>query len=502
MDEWTSEPPADSALEDDEDDFAPEITTLRSGERSRWSLELWSARPLAGAPAWRGAHVRRYAAGLGTALLIVLVVALGGHGVVLPSLTPQHTSLKTQMALTNGAFIAEPEPERDGIGCLVHAAWSPDSQQYAILGYRQDCGFDVFKVGLLNLYDASGKLGRQVQLDSTITYLLHRSALAPVLAQQPSQFRGHTGPLLRYRSILWSPDGRRLAISFLAVTSAHPETDFFGLVVMDIAGSNATVLIEPDAQPEHDNVLVRWDLARGRAAQIAFLPERTQLDGNVTPALGYRWDEQDVLQPETPLSTDTSPVAPLMGAVGNPARDAHFTIWQTGELDMIDDGSGNLVAFAWQASFASWSPDGQAVVEAVTTGARLARDGRALGDATAQAQLQLDGTALLPVRDAALNAEVETMAHTAQEHPIRSMLLAWRPDGRVLATSRSAASATLFDCATGHVLASVGPILDAAPSGTIGAPLWSPDGTHLLLSNGAVLGPRQLGLPFRNLGTR
>ncbi|MGH2514694.1 MAG: hypothetical protein ACRDHP_03480, partial [Ktedonobacterales bacterium] len=66
--------------------------------------------------------------------------------------------------------------------------------------------------------------------------------------------------------------------------------------------------------------------------------------------------------------------------------------------------------------------------------------------------------------------------------------VAWRPDGRVLAaygistTVGIIQQVTLYDCATGHVLASLNPLLgQGALDGFNGGLLrWSPDGAHLL----------------------
>src|SRR5262249_9043148 len=71
----------------------------------------------------------------------------------------------------------------------------------------------------------------------------------------------------------------------------------------------------------------------------------------------------------------------------------------------------------------------------------------------------------------------------------RGVLVAWRPDGRVIAIDAAFAdhSVKLYDCATGKLLASLHPLTQTVArntpheSGETNVLRWSPDGSSLAL---------------------
>jgi hypothetical protein len=155
--------------------------------------------------------------------------------------------------------------------------------------------------------------------------------------------------------------------------------------------------------------------------------------------------------------------------------------------------------YTWSSRFAAWSPDGRYLLDDVSLAARIQPPG--LPDASPQrvAELGLTGIPRLPLRDAGLGAVYKGIATGEADASLQQFVLAWRPDGKVVAATQlafpfevigatpsvspQARVVTLYDCASGRALVTL-PI----PSSRITSPLdpsllrWSADGTHLLFS--------------------
>jgi WD40 repeat protein len=370
---------------------------------------------------------------------------------------------------------------QDGLACLVDAQWSPDSSAIAVLGYQNNCPRANEQPGILNIYNArTGKLKAQWQTDDTIIHVLN----APEGNSHPSS-QGTCATLFRaghssqntggnriipfsYQRVLWSPDGRRLAITFVATIQQQALN---GLLYMNVDGTNTQVVLQPPGISQ--GPLLEWDLSSGQAVPLAPL----------APALVYRWGTGGTLVPVTPLSNRVVAPEAQGGPVGNPDGSSIFTIWQPGYTALT-----NIAGMAvWSVSFAAWSPDGRYVVDGLSILGLMNPPGHALPGAQALAALRLQHFSLLAPRDVAL-----------ERVSIQSPFVSWRPDGRVLA-AYNYYNVTLYDCQTGRLLRMLNLQDEPAPLlGSTALLRWSPDGTRLLLSsaNEGVLniwGPGTLG---------
>jgi len=396
-------------------------------------------------------------------------------------------------------------PQRDGLTCLVDAAWSPDSQRVAFLGYQQECtlGGALYYPGLVTVYDASsGKMIKRLQPDAAILRLLHASAHRPP-GPAGVILEAIQTPTIYYQHLLWSPDGRRLALTFSAAAAALHAATFDGVLLIDLADGQTQVMMQPD----HGSFAIEWDLEQGTGRPVASALGAGSLPLLVQPppALAYRWDTSGDLLPQTPLAGAS---AASSGPVGNPAGGGSFTIWQPGVAQTLlgPSDARNLAEtsdmYTWSTTFAVWSPDGRYLLNAFGFQAQLAASGQRGPSARSLADPTTSQMPLLPARDAGLRQVLTRLRPEIFEGAVVS----WRPDGRVLAAyqpvpdpGRAALTVDLYDCATGHQMIVLVPAdssqLLLMSNATL--LLWSPDGTRLLFSSpldGAVTlwGPSQL----------
>src|SRR5712691_6070176 len=296
------------------------------------------------------------AGGLGLLLLVLLVIMLSFNG--------GFFSLTTSRLHTNpSARHSPPFPaaQYSDFACLMDTTWSPDSKQVAVLGYRQDCAKDKAEPGLVALYDArSAKPVGQVQPDG------------PILRALKPRSSGHA--VVYYHTILWSPDGGRLGITFVV---ALPETALDGVLLIDTHGTHAQVLL----QPEMNYSYLVWDLEDGQPAQLAKVPPLSSAwMTNTVPALTYRWGANGTLIPGTKLSSTTASPAPPLGPIGNADGGASFSIWQAGWADLTtQNGNGPSHVpgvYTWSTYFAAWSPDGRYLAQVLSLAGRLSVPGQ------------------------------------------------------------------------------------------------------------------------------
>lgn len=442
---------------------APATTTPPAG-----APRIPATSPLSG----RGLRLQRWRPrpwwlALGAIACLVVLAAM-----LLPRLFHQPTvsgSVRTPNPLTIAL-------RQDGLGCPYDAAWSPDGKELAVLAHDQRCsGF--FRAAV---YDATtGKLLAQLR-PSDLMYST-ATTVRPGATSSPDA--------LYIDDILWSPDGRRLALPFLTyatLSASDNPTLVFGLYVSDRDGSHAQAYATLAPAAPYTAV---WNLDSGIQPVLAQMPP---------PALGYSWGRDGTLIANTPLG-GTAPPAPPLGSVGAPDGNSPFTIWQPGTLTFMLVNPNTLQAeppgaFSYTTTFAAWSPDGRFFEDGLGVTARL--QPATLGAPSEQSlrDFGLASAPLLPVRDTALEHVLEAGATPTSP----SLSLAWRPDGLLLATRPLGGSGvSLYDCASGQLmdtLASAAPslatpatatatsITDAIPN----ALRWSPDGTHLLALNGAA----------------
>ncbi len=407
-------------------------------------------------------------------LIFVLIVLLSiGNGLSLlissslNSGSDLHQTFKPQ---SNSYFIPGVAPipsydvqQQDGLACLVDAQWSPDSSLIVVLGYQHDCPGANGMPGILNMYNVhSGKLVAQWQTDDTILSILNPlpnspgSAVSSFGVATPKSVNDNENRTIdfNYSNVLWSPNGQRLAITFLTLMQQQP---LHGVLLMDVDGQHTQLMLQP--QKSANELPVEWDLESGMA--MPFKP--------VPPALRYHWGTNGALIPEMLLSYDTVPSIHTTAGVGSLEGGDSFTIWQPG-YTALTNISGLSV---WSTTFGAWSPGGRYLIDGMRQAGLMEPRGHPMPDAQALEQMRIANMPLLPAHDAALLRVA-----------ITSSVIAWRPDGRIMAAFNYYDAINLYDCVTGNKIASLPLSFRNQPlAGSSALLRWSPNGTHLLLSS-------------------
>src|SRR6266566_10170847 len=173
------------------EDIEFEITDLDPSEHVGSNTTSWLDTRLL---AWQRLPPRRrhwrLASALGVVLLLVTFVNLNKGAFSRPRSLLHSPAVVT---LATPSF-----PQQDGIACLADAAWSPDSQFVAVLGYTQDCPQDEYVPGIVNLYNVhSHHLMKQLHPDEAIRRVLNGS-----LAFQGRPF-GQQPPVSGNKRLRW-----------------------------------------------------------------------------------------------------------------------------------------------------------------------------------------------------------------------------------------------------------------------------------------------------------
>ena len=141
----------------------------------------------------------------------------------------------------------------------------------------------------------------------------------------------------------------------------------------------------------------------------------------------------------------------------------------------------------WSTNFEAWSPDGHYIIDSISQAGLMKPRNRLVLDTKALKQMRISNMPLLPAHDLAL-----------LQVAITSSVIAWRPDGRIMAAFNYYDTVNLYDCITGRKIASLPLSFRNQPlAGDAALLRWSPNCTHLLLSSawgGAISlwGPGQL----------
>lgn len=479
-----------------EDSFDAEVSDLRDVSRQRARhVAVWSALPLPDSRLSPRQRLTRGMTSTATILFALLALIIGMRG--LPNLH---------------LFERQPQPpltlrtDPGAISFLLDMAWSPDSKRVALLGCQSarlgPCdAMQHYAPNTVLIYAAAtGKLVTRIAPDPPVLQELHvldptdvpappANGLVPVLE----------GVQLLYSAVLWSPDGRRLALPFFASVLPRAGLGLIwgGIVLVDSDGTHPRALFAPNLA----NASPLWDMVAGSPLPLADASASvTPLE--IPPALTYGWDSHDTLVAQLPLMPGAlAPRLPLT-SIGNPDGGQSFTIWQPGQILPVSGpgtagGGSALFGYVYNTTFVPWSPDGSRLAERsgrhpaapLDVSAVLVPLGRAPPQpASSTRSGQLAQFDYLPVRDPALQ-ELLTLGSSASRFGASGWIVAWRPDGRALAAYGIANAGdvakvvTLYDCVTGRILATLPP----APGGS--APLdgynggmlrWSPDGTRLL----------------------
>jgi hypothetical protein len=327
-----------------------------------------------------------------------------------------------------------------GLGCVRDAAWDPSSALIALVGPPDTaCGYDGYSPNVVNIYRArTGALVRQLRPDPALFAAL--GLPQPVLVTPTPSATGATPryPTPMYQTLLWSPDGARLAISFDAFTGPDPSQIITGLVLLDADGHHEQVLVDHQTGPPAAYTV--WDLQKNISIPVGTAPAGPpSTPTTLPPALSYTWGSDGSLIPGASLAAGAEPPPPTLDLVGNPDGGHSFGLWQPGEIDVVAVPASGQQAPTYLpvfgASFAAWSPDGRYITDQLSVGGLLLPSGQSLPAPSVLRQAHLDQVAALPLRDAALQqALAHDMTLPAGLTPYAAYtlaLLAWRPDGNV-----------------------------------------------------------------------
>jgi hypothetical protein len=468
------------AQEPVKEDTQIELSDLDLPRSQRVPAPAWASRFM---QRWQAPHTRqrlRKVSNASLALVVLLVIALlsgnnffsllanqvrAGFGLFQPT-APRSNRSSSLNILTPLTHVHG----QDGIACLLDSQWSPRGDAIAVLGYEYNCPNNHDVPGILNVYNArTGKLTAQWQPDDTILTIMNASTVGNQgtsvpgilaissfqIANSGSANMGGTRLLpFSYIHVMWSPDEQQLALSFIVYMQQQP---FFGILEMNVNGNFAHIIFQPPNL--NQRTPIEWDLAAGQA--LGFTP--------VPPATSYHWNADGSLVPDNPLSGRAQQPMSLLGPVGNPDGNAAFTIWQPGFTTFTTIAG----YYGWSATFSAWSPDGRYLIDDINLQGFYKPPASIIPDVQALSKLKLRHNRLLSPRDVALFELLRD-----------SPLISWRPDGRVLATYFARGTVVFYDSRTGQSLQTL--LLSSNQhllAGSLSLLRWSPDGSHLLLSN-------------------
>jgi WD40 repeat protein len=466
--------PRHSEYEQAPGDFEVEIIKLDPVDDAKTGLSSRFSRILLNWQRPENKRRRRMMGISGTILLSLLIILLS-FGPVLSSFIVNNlrlnftsvpglvsNSYSSSESTSNGPTI----PQQDGLACLVDAAWSPDGNSIAVLGYTQKCPQGNFVTARVNIYDVhTGKLALHWTPDYAIARTLSEISNVParlraIAARKP--LPGSNGGFVSlspiyYSRILWSPDGQNLALIFTASTRLG---SFGGVLLIASVGNPAKVFLQH--QDNINPVYTTWNTSSGQPIKSAPAPA----------AIFYRWGSDGSLQAQRVLKTHSVAAAPPLAPIGNTGGGNFFTIWQPGQAITLSQAHSPAV-YIWKTSITAWSPGGKYLVANMNLKALLESSDLPFPDPSFLAALNLQHTPLLPAHDTALLRAIAG-----------SLALAWRPDGQVLAAANFTGSVDFFDCATGQKLGTLFTPMNHTPiSGSATILRWAPDSTHLLLSS-------------------
>jgi sugar lactone lactonase YvrE len=204
--------------------------------------------------------------------------------------------------------------------------------------------------------------------------------------------------------------------------------------------------------------------------------------------------------PLLPLA-DHVPPSPL-APIGNPIGGASFSIWQPGQINYLFPANATGQQDfkvpgvpVFQNNFVAWSPDGRYLLDAAQSSVLITPSGVQGPSFETLQKFQLDSALGLPVRDAAMQAVMEAMAHPSAQrggNTGSTGTIAWSPDGKLMAMVATTSAPqgdqdyatttiSILSCATGKTLATLKAHAAVNQTGIGGNEYlaWSPDGKRL-----------------------
>ncbi len=323
--------------------------------------------------------------------------------------------------------------------CPSYAAWSPNGQQVAVLAQVGKCDnpyAGIITHNAVAIFDTHGQLVRQLNpdlsLSDSITYTDEAQATATATGI-PQTIQVYPA----YLGLLWSSDGKHLALPFYMNYGENGESSSleYGVTLLPLDGSSQTSFSYSPFYG-HDY----FDLQAKRPIQ------HNSSDWRI--ALGYQWNDDGKLV-ATPVPSASAPI-------GNPSGGQAFTAWQPGTVSL----DRKMTALSFDAVVTAWSPNGRYLMPLVGFGGEL--------DVNAISYTQgSDGEFHLAPRDKGLMAAAVRLKNPADPYAAQ-MSVAWRADGKLIAATDpnllidqvvangntmdipdASRSISIFDCATG-----------------------------------------------------
>jgi hypothetical protein len=449
-----------------------------------------------------------------SAVLALVVIA----GVILHQLTISTGRPVSSRPGSTGVVIV---PSLHGLDCLQDAAWSPDGQQIALLGFSGGCPSDDpsnynYQPGVLQIYSAAtGQMLHTLLPDATVLAL---SATPPAPSPvNPADGSAITNkPVLDYSHVVWSPDGKQLALTFVIERWNSADTDAVpvdeGLVLVNADGTRERAALQNETSGQY--AAVHWDTTTLTSLGLA-VPKKYGSLLSLPPGTSYSWSADGRVVPSGSLSVAPTPTTPI----GNPDGGSSFTIWQPGILHVFQEPGDPYIYTSYNA-FVAWSPDGRYLVDSVS----LRGIEHPVGEPTPpafelnEAFGQLTAP-IVPIRDPAEQHLYVLLTASANQGDMTLENIAWSPNGRILAAipdeisslgtsgSTNSPPVTLYDCASGKTVGTLRPApVKQAPAneGSTNIDLsssallrWSANGSHVLLYSDhldtiTIWGPKML----------
>ncbi|HKV83504.1 MAG TPA: hypothetical protein VJN88_03040 [Ktedonobacterales bacterium] len=351
---------------------------------------------------------RRWLVGV-SAALVVIVVAAAVSGYLLTR--PGKGKSKARAAVTPTTLTLDLTALN--LYCPEALAWSPDGSRFAVLAFSVSCMASTHPNGpdTVGVFDATtGKEGRSIDLSVAL--------------------RSVSG-YVNKAALTWSPDGKMVA---MAAYGDRPPQDL--LVVASVAENTVRAYSAPlDARYDYGSASgddLVWNVKAGAVASHITYP--------MPAASAYSIDATGRLVAGQALPSASG----YSGYTGSPVTTGagEYSIWQPGVLADIDNRTTynpKAPPIYYQAGVPMWSADGTYLAADVGLGtyalpldsaAALARNS---ADSCSTSQLPPCVATPIPYPDRAFERATQSMVQNTHFASF-TIPVAWRPDGKLMAT--------------------------------------------------------------------